>query len=256
MTPHRHARAECWPAGDLTALFCRCSAGDARARETIILRFLPLARRIARLYDGRGEPIEDLRQVASVGLIKAVDRYSPERGDGFPAYAWAVILGEIRRYFRDATWRVHVPHPVRERAARVRRTEPDLGSVSRAAKPQAVANHLGISREEAAEALTALEAYSPRSLDASYIGPDGDPLVELVGGDEVEYDQVELDIGIQQALLTLKPRDRKVLLLRLALELSQREIASLVGISQMHVSRILRQAGVALTASCGLAASA
>jgi len=113
MTPYRHARAVAptdWPACDLSTLFSRCAAGDARARETIIVRYLPLARRLARVYEGRGEPIEDLCQAASVGLIRAVDRYSPDRGDAFPAYARPMILGAIRRHFRDTTWRLHVPH--------------------------------------------------------------------------------------------------------------------------------------------------
>ena len=107
MTPHLSARAVApsdWPACDLTTLFSSCSAGDTRARDTIIVRFLPLACRLARLYEGRGEPIEDLTQAASVGLIKAVDRYSIDKG-AFPAYARQMILGEVRHHFRDATWR-------------------------------------------------------------------------------------------------------------------------------------------------------
>jgi RNA polymerase sigma-B factor len=258
MTPQWHARAASeWPARDLGALFTRCSAGDRRARETIIVRFLPLARRLAWMYEGRGEPIEDLCQSASVGLIRAVDRYSSERGDAFPAYARPMILGEIRRHFRDTTWRVHVPRPVRDRAARVLRAEKDLGSASGSATPEAIADYLGIGRDEVAEARQALEASSPRSLEASYGAPDGDtlPLREVIGADDLEYERAELDVGIRRALLTLKPRDQKVLLLRLAAELSQDEIAVRVGVSQMHVSRILRSAGMALTTSCGLAVS-
>src|SRR5690242_14499341 len=129
MTPHGHARAEHWSACDLSVLFSRSCAGDTCAREAIILRYLPLARRLARMYEWRGEPIDDLCQVASVGLIRAVDGYSPERGDAFPAYARPVILGEIRRHFRDATWRVHVPRPVRERALNVSRAETELTAV-------------------------------------------------------------------------------------------------------------------------------
>ena len=258
MTPHWHARAEHRAARDLSALFRRCSAGDRRAREEIILRFLPYARRLAWIYEGRGEPIEDLRQTASVGLIKAVDRYSPERGDGFLAYARPMILGEIRRHFRDTTWRVHVPRPVREHALAVLLAEKELWTASGAAEPAAIANYLGIGREEVTEARRALEADSPRSLDASYIASDGHalPLSEVIGADDLAYARVELSVGIRQALLTLKPRDQKVLLFRLAWEMSQDEIAGRVGLSQMHVSRILRKAGAALTASCGLATSA
>src|ERR1700733_13595389 len=109
MAPPRHARAvrpSDRPAPELSTLFRLCSAGDPRARETIILEFLPLACRLAGLYAGRGEPLDDLCQAASIGLIKAVDRYSLERGDSFSSYARSVILGEIRHHFRDATWRV------------------------------------------------------------------------------------------------------------------------------------------------------
>ena len=259
MTPQWHARAASErPACDLGALFTRCSAGDRRARETIIVRFLPLARRLAWMYEGRGEPIEDLCQAASVGLIQAVDRYSSERGDAFPAYARPMILGEIRRHFRDTTWRVHVPRPMRDRAARVLKAEKDLGSAAGSATPETIAAYLGIGREEVVEARRALEAYSPGSLDASYGASDVDalPLREVIGDDDVHYERVEVSVGIRRALGTLKPRDQKVLLLRLACELSQDEIAVRVGVSQMHVSRILRNAGMALTTSCGLAVRA
>jgi RNA polymerase sigma-B factor len=264
MTLRWHARADPWPVraapcpdDDLSALLSRCAAGDTRARETIILRFLPLARRIARGYDGRGEPLDDLRQAATVGLIKAVDRYSADRGVAFPAYARPMIVGEIRRHFRDTTWTVHVPRALRERAGQVLRAEQDLRVGFGSARPEAVANHLGIGRHELAAARQAIQAYAPRSLDERYGRPDGDgPLLrEVIGTAEPGYERVELCAGIRQALLTLKPRDQKVLLLRLAWELPQDEIASRVGLSQMHVSRILRRAGVALTASSGLTMS-
>lgn len=122
MTSYWHARAS--PPGDrrareLTTLLTRCRAGEARARETVIVRFLPLAQWVARCYEGRGEPLDDLVQAASVGLIKALDGYSPERGDAFAAYARPMIVGEVRRHFCDATWRVHVPLPLNDRAGRV-----------------------------------------------------------------------------------------------------------------------------------------
>ncbi|HUA06695.1 MAG TPA: sigma-70 family RNA polymerase sigma factor [Solirubrobacteraceae bacterium] len=257
MTPHVHAAAEsARPACDLRALFNRCAAGDARARETIIVRFLPLARRLARGYEGRGEPIDDLCQAASIGLIKAVDRYSSDRGDQFPAYARPVIVGELKRHFRDTTWRVHVPRPVRERAGRVLRAEKELGTGS--AKRAAIAKHIGVRREEVEEARLAMEAYSPKSLDASHVAPGGAalPLSDVIGADEPDYERVELSVGIRQTLLTLRPRDQKILLLRLAWELSQYEIADRVGISQMQVSRILRSACAGLVASCGLGVAA
>lgn len=247
-------RAERLSARDLRLLLSRCSAGDAHARETIILRFLPLARHLARIYEGRGEPIEDLCQAASVGLIKAVDQYSPERGDAFPAYARPMILGEVRRHFRDTTWRVHVQRPMKERAARVLRAEKELVGVPGSSNPDAVASYLGMAPNEVAEARRALAAQWPGSLDE----PDRDALAlrDLVGAEESGYERVEISVGIRRTLLTLKPRDQRVLLLRLVCELSQEEIAGRVGVSQVHVSRILRKAAGALTIHCGLAVGA
>ena len=263
MTLHWHARALARGdrrARDLRPLFARCSAGDAQARETIIVRFLPLARRLARGYEGRGEPLEDLIQVASVGLVKAVDRCSPERGETFAAYARPMILGEIRRHFRDATWCVHVPRAVKDRASRVARADKTLRPTSGArANTEAIANHLDLEVCEVAEARHALAAYWPASLDATYVGQDGDgdgvALGEVLGAHEPEYERVEMSIGIGRALRELRPRDQRVLLLWLRCELTQDEIAGRIGVSQMHVSRILRSANAAVTAACGLAAS-
>jgi RNA polymerase sigma-B factor len=259
MTRDRDVRARApsdWRSRDLKTLFSCCSAGDARARETIIVRFLPLARGLARTYEGRGEPVDDLRQAASVGLIKAVDRYSPDRGDAFPAYARPMIVGEIRRHFRDTTWPVHVPRPMKERAARVVRASKELPPASGLReKTEALANHLGLAVGEVADAQRAMEAYWPESFDATSVTPDRHRpvLSELIGDHEPEYERVELSVGIQCALRALGMRDRKVLLMRLAFELTQDEIAGHVGVSQMQVSRILRNAGAALTAACGLA---
>ncbi len=261
MTPHRPGRAVAprdWPACDLRTLFSRCAAGDARARETIIVRYLPLARRLARAYEGRGEPIEDLCQAATVGLIRAVDRFSPDRGDAFAAYARPMILGAIRHHFRDTTWRVHVPRPIKERAGRVLHADRALRESSeRPAEADAIAAQLCIAPEEVAEARRALETYFLRSLDTTNSPQDDDsrPVREFVGGQEPGYERVEVSFGVRRALDELGPRDQKVLLLRLAGELTQDEIAGRVGVSQMHVSRILRKAGTALTGSCGLAVS-
>ena len=258
MTPygHDHAMAPMdWPSCDVGALFSRSFAGDTRARETIIVRFLPLARRLASQYDGRGEPMEDLVQAASVGLIKAVDRYSPDRGDAFSAYARPVILGEIRRHFRDTTWRVRVPRPMKESAGRVLRADRELSPADGSpAKPEVIAQHLGIAVGEVAEARLALQTYFPASLDApSEAQDDGrSALGDVSGTVDPGYEQVEVSVGVERALRSMGPRDRKILVWRLACELTQDEIARRIGISQMHVSRILQSAGAALTASCGL----
>jgi RNA polymerase sigma-B factor len=259
MAPQPHARAVTptdGPACALSTLFRLCSAGDPRARETIIVRFLPLAFRLARIYEGRGEPIDDLRQAASLGLIKAVDRFSFDRGDSFPAYARPVILGEIRRHFRDTTWRVHVPRPIKDRAAQVLHADREFGTPPGSLiELDLTAKRLGLESGEVAEARLAIKAQWPRSLDEPTSGSDGDGLAlgEVIGREEPEYEGVEVSLGVGRALRKLGPRDAKVLLLRLAFGLTQDEIAGHVGVSQMHVSRILRNARAVLTASCGLA---
>jgi RNA polymerase sigma-B factor len=258
MAPQRHARAVMptdSPARELSTLFRLCSAGDTRARETIIVRFLPLACRLARVYEGRGEPSEDLCQAASIGLIKAVDRYSLDRGVAFSSYARPVILGEIRRHFRDTTWRVHVPRPMKDRAAQVLHADRELSTApASASEPDRVADYLGLKSGEVAEVRLAIEAQWPRSLDEPTSCSDGDGLAlgEVIGGEEPKYESVEVSLGVGRALRKVGPRDAKVLLLRLAFGLTQDEIAGHVGVSQMHVSRILRNARPALTASCGL----
>jgi RNA polymerase sigma-B factor len=253
MTPQWHARtsARRRSARDLRTLFSRCSAGDARAREAIIVGFLPYARELAGRYMGRGEPVEDLYQAASVGLIKAVDRYEPERGT-FAAYAKPKILGEIRRHFRDATWPMHVPRSVQDRAGWVARAEEELRARSGAdPSTEVIARHLGLELGEVAEAQGALEAYRPGSLDATYATEDGQrpALSEIVGELDPEYERVETSAGCGHALRRLQPRERKVLLLRFGGELTQDEIARRIGVSQMHVSRILRNATAAVAAA-------
>lgn len=257
MTPAHAVAPRDWLLCDLGDLFCRSTAGDVLARERIIVRFLPFARRLARIYEGRGEPLEDLYQTAAVGLITAVDRYSPDHGETFVAYAGPVILGAIRHHFRDRTWPLHVPRSLKDRAVRVVRAENELTTASGFAKPEAVAEHLCIDVAEVAEARRALEAYRPTSLDMPYVGSDGDRIDrrELIGAEDPDYERVELSVGVERALRRMNPRDGRILLLRLAFGLTQDEIAGRTGISQMHVSRILRNARNVLTASCGLAMS-
>ena len=259
MKPHRHAspgaRGE-WRTDDLTALFTRCSAGDAHARDTIIVRFLPLARGIARQYEGRGEPSDDLVQVASVGLIRAVDNYSLERGDTFAAYARPMVVGEIRRYFRDATWRVHVPRTLRDRATRVARAEREVGDLGGSAeRTLAIARTLEIEPSEVAEAQAAWAAYRPASLEAQRRGlAEGSPIrrEETLGACDPGFERAEVAVGISSALRGLRPRDQLALLLRLYCELTQQEIAARIGVSQMHVSRILRRGHAAMAEACGV----
>ena len=256
MTLQRHARrsARRPSARELATLFEQCAAGDARAREEIIVAFLPYAHHLAYCYKGRGEPVEDLYQAASVGLIKAVDRYEPTRGCSFVAFAKPTILGEIRRHFRDRTWPMHVPRSIQDRARRVARAQVDLRARSGCDPTvEVIARHLGLECGEVAEARHALNAYRPRSLDATSAAEDGQQLAlkEIVGDLDPEYERVETSAGCVQALRGLKPRDCKVLQLRFGGKLPQYEIAKRIGVSQVQVSRILRNA----TAAMAVAAS-
>lgn len=230
-------------ARDLSTLFSCCAAGDARARETIIVRFLPYARQLARRYERRGEIAEDLYQAASEGLIKAVDRYELDRGVSFMSFAGPMILGEIRRHFRDRTWRVHVPRSMQERAVRLARASAELPASRGVDERGVIATHLGIEPGEIDDARLVLEAYRPRSLDVEYERDDGQrqTLGESIGEWDPGYEQVEDFVEFRHMLEQLGPRDREVLLLRVHFELTQAEIARRVGVSQMQVSRILRK---------------
>jgi len=258
MKPHRHASPGArghWRTEELGALFRRCSAGDPQARDTIILRFLPLARRIAHQYRGRGEPTDDLVQVASVGLIRAVDGYSPVRGDAFAAYARPVMVGEIRRHFRDATWRVHVPRTLRDRANRVARAEKAVRPAGGAeVSIAAIARYLDLQPSEVTEAQAAWAAYWPDSLDAARRTSDvvhPTRRDDVLGADDPGYERAEVFVGIGRALRALRPRDQFALLLRLYCDLTQQEIAARIGVSQMQVSRILRRGNAAMAEACG-----
>jgi RNA polymerase sigma-B factor len=234
---------------DLGTLFELCSEGDSRAREVIIVAYLPYAHNLAHRYRGRGEPVEDLYQAASVGLIKAVDRYEPTRGCSFVAFATPTILGEIRCHFRDKTWTMHVPRPVQDRARRVAGAQRDLRARSGSDPTiEAIAKHLGLELAEVAEAQRALNAYRPRSLDATRAAEDGQQLAleDTVGELDPEYERVETVAGCVQALRGLEPRDCKVLLLRFGGDLPHYEIAKRIGVSQAQVSRILRNATTAM----------
>jgi RNA polymerase sigma-B factor len=236
-------------------LFRRSSAGDPRAREAIIVGFLPYARYLARCYAGRGEPLEDLYQAASIGLIKAVDRYDPGRGDSFVAFATPTIRGEILSHFRNTTWCVHVPRPVQDRARRVAKVEAEIQADSKA-QPTAevIAKRLGLAPAEVADAQGALRSRRAAPLDVSCTADDEQPLAlaEVVGDPEPEYERIETRMGLLSALAGLHPRERAAVLLRFGAERTQSEIASRIGVSQMQVSRLLRHATPAVAAALEL----
>jgi RNA polymerase sigma-B factor len=230
---------------DGTQLFERWqSRGDERSREVLVRRYMPLARSLARRYGRSSEPFEDLLQVASLGLLKAIDRYDSERGHPFQSYAVPTILGEMRRYFRDSGWAIHVPRGAQERALKVRDAQERISNeTGRAPNINQLAEYLEVDTEEVIDALQAIRAYETVSLDAPRGTGEDDvvPYGDTIGRDDERYELVELDATVSAALGHLPARDRLVLQLRFVEDLTQTEIAERVGISQMQVSRLLRR---------------
>ena len=218
--------------------------GDATARAQLIERFLPLAHHLACRYRRGNDPVDDLVQVASVGLVKAVDRFDPSRGTAFSSYAVPTIVGELKRYFRDAGWALRVPRAMQERAllvnAAVARLSRQLG---RSPAPREIAEATGLTPEEVAEAIETAVAARPTSLDGGREGDDqagtapGDPL----GREDDGYALVEDRDAVARGLSAMSEQQQTVIRLRFGEELTQSQIAARVGISQMQVSRVLRR---------------
>lgn len=218
--------------------------GDLDAREELISRMLPLTKRLASRYRHSGESQEDLEQVACIGLIKAVDRYESNVGP-FVRYAVPNILGELRRHFRDKGWGMHVPRTVQENFLRVNEAMEQLsGQLRRTPTPRDIAEATGMSLEDVIEALDAGRSYSPAALDAPHPGDDaeGRVLGDTLGERDRNFEYVELGQAISPAFESLPRREQVIVHLRFFEDLTQSEIAERVGISQMHVSRLLRRA--------------
>src|ERR671916_134331 len=218
---------------------------DLAAREELVERFLPLARDLALRYTYTDEPFDDLLQVASLGLIKAIDRFEPGRGTKFTSYAAPTILGELKRHFRDKGWSLHVPRDLQERTLAVSRATETLSKeLGRSPKVREVAGHLGCSVEQVLEAQEAAASYEAASLNAPVAKEDDDSasLVDLLGRDDDAYDLVEDREAIASTWKALPEVERQVLELRFMHDLTQREIGERIGYSQMHVSRLLRRA--------------
>lgn len=216
---------------------------DPRLKEELVKRFLPLARSLALRYRGASEQLEDLIQVASLGLIKALDGFDLERGRSFIAYAAPTILGELRRHFRDRVWELRLPRGLQERTMAVQDAAQKLAEEHGETPTVAqIAERLELSEEEVSEALQAEEARRTLSLDVPRSREDQDsvPMVETVGEAETGYDRVEAQIAAEGAPLT--DRERTVLRLRFEEDLNQYEIGRRLGVSQMQVSRIMRKA--------------
>ena len=219
--------------------------GDVAARDALVERFVPLARSLARRYHRSSEPFDDLVQVACLGLLKAVDRFDVERGHAFASFAVPTILGELKRYFRDSGWAVHVPRGPQERALKVEEAQQRLTlRTGRAPTVSEIAEYLEMSIEDVLGALQAAQAYDALSLDAPCQSRDGDSQTygESLGEEDDRYALVEADVTVAAALRHLPARERRVLQLRFVEDLTQTEIAMRVGVSQMQVSRLLRRA--------------
>jgi len=218
--------------------------GDAAAREELVERFLPLARQLARRYQRTNEPLDDLMQVASVGLVKAIDRFDPDRGTAFSTYAVPTILGELKRYFRDSGWAVHVPRGMQERVMKLDTAAQELHRrIGRSPSPKELGTELGLSEEEVLEAMEAASAYDAVSLEQQKGDPDEskDTFQDSLGTEEERYELVEYGAAIAPTLKALTPRERLILHLRFVEDLTQSEIADRIGVSQMHVSRLIRR---------------
>jgi RNA polymerase sigma-B factor len=234
---------ESGPEGELFARWQR--HGDEAAREALVRRYLPLANRLARRYMRSSEPYEDLRQVASLGLLKALDRFDSSRGRPFQSFAIPTMLGEMRRHFRDAGWSVHVPRGAQERALKVRDAQEAFANEhGRAPTVNQLAVYLELGAEEVIDALVAMQGYKTLSLDAPRPGEQGDTAMsygDSVGEEDERYELVELDATITPVLDRIPVRERRILHMRFVEDLTQTEIAARMGISQMQVSRLLRR---------------
>ena len=219
--------------------------GDESTRDELVQRFLPLARTLALRYRASSESIDDLVQVASLGLIKALDRFDPHRGSPFQAFAVPTILGELKRHFRDRVMPVHLPRGIKERALGIGRASEELtGELDRSPTLSEIADRAEVSEDEALEALQAVEASRTVSLDVPVAGEDGEapPASETVGHDDPHLVAIDARLDVRDALDVLDDRERSCLRLRFGKDMTQEEIAAEVGVSQVHVSRILRRA--------------
>ena len=217
---------------------------DVAAREELLARYLPLARKLARRYMRSSGPFDDLVQVASLGLVKALDRFDASRGNRFVAFAVPTVLGELRRYFRDAAWAVHVPRGTQERALAVEDAQRELtGRTGRPPTVEEIAQYLELSLEDVLSALQAGQAYDALSLDAPRRSGEGEmePFGDSLGSEDERFALIDDDVTVTAALRILPARERRILYLRFVEDMTQSEIADAIGLSQMQISRLLRR---------------
>jgi RNA polymerase sigma-B factor len=214
-----------------------------RLREILVEEHLPLVRHFARRFSNRGEPFDDLLQVGTLGLIAAIDRFDPTRGVEFLSFAVPTITGEIKRHFRDQGWSVRVPRRLQELHLSLNAAVGELAQKNgRAPTPSELAEHLGIPRAEVLEGLAVANAYRSSSLDERLSGEDDSPtLAATLGEEDAALEGVEYRESLQPLLATIPARERRILILRFFGNMTQSQIAADIGISQMHVSRLLSQ---------------
>ncbi|MFJ4205282.1 RNA polymerase sigma factor SigF [Streptomyces sviceus] len=209
-------------------------------RDELVELWLPMAERIAVRFRGRGESLEDLYQVAALGLVKAVDHYDPARGSAFEAYAVPTVTGEIKRHFRDHMWTLHVPRRVQDLRNRVRQASKELSQTpGRAPTVAEIAERAHLTEDEVRAGAEALECFSALSLEAEMPGTDGYALSDALGVPDPGYDIVVDRVAVGPCLKALPERERTILYLRFFQGMTQSGIAEELGISQMHVSRLL-----------------
>jgi RNA polymerase sigma-B factor len=219
--------------------------GDDRLRNRVVREYMPLARKLARRYHRGREPLEDLEQVAYLGLVKAVDRFDPAHGNRFSSFAMPTITGELRRHFRDTGWAVHVPRGMQEASLEVAAATAHLSNEhGRAPTVSELAEATGLELEVVTDALHARSAQEARSLDQPLGGPDADArtIADTIGHDDERLDLIDHRVTVGPLLRALPERERRVLHLRFAEDMTQTQIAAVIGCSQMQVSRLLRRA--------------
>ena len=216
----------------------------AECRDELVQLHLPLVDHCARRFTNRGEPFDDLVQVGTIGLIKSVDRFDTDRGVEFSTYATPTIIGEIKRYFRDKGWAIRVPRRLQELRMSISAVTGDMSQdLGRSPTPREIADKLGVSVEEVLEGIESANAYSTLSLDAGDSNEEGSgaSMLETLGMDDVALAHVEIRESIKPLIEALPSREKRILMLRFFRGMTQSQIADEIGVSQMHVSRLLNR---------------
>lgn len=227
------------------------AAAKESARDDLVHLHLPLVEHCARRFRNRGEPFEDLVQVGTIGLIKSIDRFDVERGLEFSTYATPTVIGEIKRHFRDKGWAIRVPRRLQELRLQIGSATAELSqTLGRSPTPRELADKIGCTVEQIIEGLESANAYSTLSLDASDDSEGGPAaMLDAIGVDDENLEHVEVRESLKPLLDRLEPRERKILMLRFFKNLTQSQIAAEIGVSQMHVSRLLTKTLATLRAS-------